>query len=311
MLPNLIIAGVPRAGTTSLFTWLASHPDVVASSVKETYYFVDRGTHSFQANCNFLDHGLWGYERYFPERGHGSIVLESTPAYIYQETALEHLPDLESKPRFVFILRHPADQILSSFRYFTTNWNYVEERLGFAEFVSLARARSPRLSNNELLQNAFANIRYDEFIARWRDRAGGNRLLVYLFEDLKSRPGDVVRHVAAQVGLDPSFFDNYEFQRENYTYNVRNSALQSLNIRLRKHLPISPRSELWRRLRAIYRLINTNRAEEPLSPRDEEQYRALRSEFDACYAGLRASYGFGGASIIAAHTSSAVALAEP
>ena len=39
MLPNLIIAGVPKAGTTSLFLALASHADVCGSRIKETQYF--------------------------------------------------------------------------------------------------------------------------------------------------------------------------------------------------------------------------------------------------------------------------------
>ena len=38
-LPNLVIAGVPKAGTTSLFNYLAQHPDICPSDVKETRYF--------------------------------------------------------------------------------------------------------------------------------------------------------------------------------------------------------------------------------------------------------------------------------
>ncbi len=38
-LPNLVVAGVPKAGTTSLYAYLAQHPDVFAPKTKEIYYF--------------------------------------------------------------------------------------------------------------------------------------------------------------------------------------------------------------------------------------------------------------------------------
>lgn len=65
MLPNLVITGFPKCGTTSLFTWLADHPQVTGSTVKETNFFVDPGTHSFRSHANFRDHGLAGYKAYF------------------------------------------------------------------------------------------------------------------------------------------------------------------------------------------------------------------------------------------------------
>src|SRR5215212_3535508 len=54
MLPNWIIAGVPKAGTSTLFRWLTDHPEVSGPSEKETCYFVDRGSHMFRPDRNFL-----------------------------------------------------------------------------------------------------------------------------------------------------------------------------------------------------------------------------------------------------------------
>src|SRR5258707_7798728 len=58
LLPNLIIAGAPRCATTSLFRWLAAHPDVVVSHTKETRYLIDQGYPLFNKACNFHSLGL-------------------------------------------------------------------------------------------------------------------------------------------------------------------------------------------------------------------------------------------------------------
>jgi len=40
--PNLVIAGAPKSGTSSLFFWLAAHPEVCGSQKKETYFLADK-----------------------------------------------------------------------------------------------------------------------------------------------------------------------------------------------------------------------------------------------------------------------------
>ena len=43
MLPNVAMVGVPKCGTTSVFSYLADHPEVCQSSEKETYFLMDKG----------------------------------------------------------------------------------------------------------------------------------------------------------------------------------------------------------------------------------------------------------------------------
>ena len=66
LLPNLVIAGAPKSGTSSVFRWLADHPQVLGSSVKETYYFVDPGSHMCDPGRHFLTGGIGGYRGFFP-----------------------------------------------------------------------------------------------------------------------------------------------------------------------------------------------------------------------------------------------------
>ena len=70
--PNFIIAGVNKAGTTSLFSYLASHPEVTRSSVKETCYFLPV---RYGKSVDRLD----DYLSLFDQKSAMPIVLESTP----------------------------------------------------------------------------------------------------------------------------------------------------------------------------------------------------------------------------------------
>src|SRR3954463_13629169 len=75
-LPNLVIAGVAKAGTTSLFNYLAQHPDICASDVKETRYFEP------------LRYGevlppIESYTAHFRHRQGERYALEATPTYFY------------------------------------------------------------------------------------------------------------------------------------------------------------------------------------------------------------------------------------
>ena len=78
---DAVIAGVNKAGSTSLFVSLSTHPDVAPSAVKETRYFLPsrygRPLEPFAT-----------YERFFDDAGSRPVRLEATPSYLYGGTAV-------------------------------------------------------------------------------------------------------------------------------------------------------------------------------------------------------------------------------
>ena len=238
VLPNWIIAGAPKAGTSSLFRWLVDHPDVSGPSEKETYYFVDPGTHMFAPGRNFHHGGVAGYSNLFESCDPSAkAVIEFTPAYPYSETALRELPALRSVPQFIFILREPVAQIRSLFSYFQQNWNWIPRDMTFAKFVAAVEAGEDRFNGNELAANALRNAWYPEHLARWRSAVGPGRMMVLLFEDLVEDPLMAMRRVSERLGIDASFYEGYSFEAENQTYFARNGALQDLNVVIRGRTP--------------------------------------------------------------------------
>lgn len=286
MLPNWIIAGVPKAATSTLFRWLVDHPDVAGPKDKETYYFVDRGTHMFRPDRNFGDHGLAGYERLFDHADPSAkVVVEATPGYIYYETALRTLPSLPTHPSFIFLLREPVAQLRSLHAYFRQNWDWIPRNMSFRQFIKAVENGIDGFNGNELAANALANASYPAHLRKWRNAVGNDRMLVLLFEDLVRDQRGFMERVARRLGLDPAFYLSYGFPRENSTYAVRSGWLQDLNIRLRGRLP---QGRLYDQARALYRAVNTRPA---ALNRDAELESELAERFAAVMPELEREFG--------------------
>lgn len=288
VLPNLVVAGAPKAGTSSLHMWLADHPDALGSTEKETYFFVDPGTHMHLPERH-ISRGLEEYSACFdPEPGRSyKVVLESTPSYLYSATALRELPDLPTQPRFIFVVREPSAQIYSLFSYFKNNWNWIPLHLTFAQYIEDITSGTPDYRGNELAVNALANGAYIDFLGRWRDRVGADRMRVWLFDELVADKLAFTKRAAEFAGLDPAFYDSYAFPSDNETYEVRSGALQSLNVAMRRLLP---RGKAYQALRRVYRSLNTRRPRPP-GDADGAVRHALKERFSDANMRLAREFG--------------------
>lgn len=290
LLPNFLICGAPKAGTSSLHLWLADHPDALGSVEKETYFFVDAGTHMYRPS-HHVSGGMDLYTRFFlSENGQKpKVVFESTPSYIYYETALRMIPSLPSNPKCLFVLREPSRQIFSLFTYFKNNWAWIPRHMTFERYIEIIRENPDpaKFRGNELAAHALAYARYVDYLLRWREQLGAERMKVVAYEDLRDNPRAFISSIAHWLDLDPQFYETYEFPRDNETYTVNSGLLQHVNLKIRSKLP---RGRAYEVLRGLYRRINTRK---PAGPQEGErrvigllfdEYKGpnarLRSEFD-------------------------------
>lgn len=131
-LPDVVIAGAPKCGSSSLFFWLAAHPSICASRKKETHFLRDRVT-KHNKDLNLHEHGLEAYPDLFPHCEKGTLRTEATPAYLYDETPKRILAQADPPPSILFILREPADRLLSSYRF--ARYRRKNTELSFREFA--------------------------------------------------------------------------------------------------------------------------------------------------------------------------------
>lgn len=286
-LPNLFIAGVPKAGTSSLFSWLADHPDALGARDKETYFFVDPSTHMHRPAAH-VSTGYDPYARQFQRPGPlPRVRLEATPGYIYYQTALDHIPDLPSTPKCLFIVREPASQIYSLFRYFQGNWDWIPADLNFADYIALLYRGQGQFKGNELAEKALIHAHYVTYLTRWRARLGPDRMMVLTFDALLADQAALTRQVADWVGLDTAFYEAYSFPRQNETYAPRARWLQRINRHARG---VVPKGRSYDALRRAYRRVNTRKLDTP-SDLDAEVLAELRADFATSNAQLAQEFG--------------------
>ena len=209
-LPTIVVTGVQRGGTTSLFRYLCSHHQVVEPLSKELNYF-----------SLYYGRGPQWYRGNFPALTRGQITVEASPLYLVDprvpERAATDLPDAH----FVAMLRNPTERAYSHYLH---NLEHGIEPLSFADALDaeperLERARRLGIESRRgfaLMRNAsyMHRGRYPEHLQRWYDNIPPERLHVIRSEDLFSDPETVLNPLFAQVGLGPD--PTIVFRRTNH-----------------------------------------------------------------------------------------------
>jgi hypothetical protein len=272
-LPNFVIVGAPRCGTSAVFTYLAAHPRVAGSSVKEVQYFMDEDSALFHEEANYRRHGLTAYGAYFEDslerKPDATIVFEATPGYMHQRTALEALPALPSDPRFLFQLRKPSEQVYSSYVYSLNQAANLSRRISFREFAFGSQGLAA--SESEFHRHALAFADYGTFLSRWADVCGEERMRVACFESLRVDPRAYMQDLARWLEIDPGFYDDYDFSVVNRNVAVRSRALQRIG--RRSSVVLAGRARVLGR--DLYRRMNTAAVSGP-----SNEDRAVMAEID-------------------------------
>ncbi len=282
---DAIIAGVNKAGTTSLFVSLSSHPDVAPSSIKETGYFLP-------ARYALPLSPATDWDAYFADAGDRPVHLEGTPSYFYGGAAVaqamrEQLVD----PHVLVVLREPVSRAISFF-------TYQKIRLRFpADYpISDYLAAADRLTADDFLDPenekymAFRGGCYAEFLPGWLEVLGTERLRVIDFQRLVTDQVATLHETASWLGLDPHRFPSGALSSENRTTGFRSKAFQRValagNDRLERVFRRRP--ETKRKLRALYYRLNGRSTDEAipdevraeLAARYEEPNARLAEQLD-------------------------------
>jgi hypothetical protein len=261
-LPNLVIAGVGKAGTTSLFHYLSQHPEVCASAVKEPRYFrVDDPEGSLGP--------IEEYERHFAHCGSERYVMEASPQYFKGGArSIELIRATLDRPRVILMFREPAARMWSEYRFRKSRLTLPAD-LTFDEFVQRCEAvRGAGQERTEANQAYYwlAGGAYVDHIGAWLDGFGED-LAVWFFEHLVADPPGFVARACRWLGIDDAPAASIDYSVENKTEDVRNRAMQRLALRVNKEGgPLRNRRALKAPLRRLYYAVNRRPNAEQISP---------------------------------------------
>jgi hypothetical protein len=190
-LPNLLIIGAAKAGTTSLHRYLDLHPEIFMSRVKELKLFI---------RDDWRDHLGWYREQFpssLPVRGESSPAYSMDPWWPHvPERVRELVPDA----RMIYMVRDPVDRLVAQ---------WVEMYADHDEHRPMTEALADydQPSNKVVMPS-----RYAYQLDRWREHFPDDRILVLDQRDLLQSRSETLRRAFSFLGVDADF-DSEAFER--------------------------------------------------------------------------------------------------
>jgi hypothetical protein len=224
-LPDFVIIGAQKAGTTSLYEALVSHPDVQRAFRKEVHFF----------DTTRYPRVSW-YRRHFPIDRSGMVTGESSPYYLFHPAVPARMRKVLPDVRLIVVLRDPVARAVSQYHH-AKSWGFerrpIEIALDPTEQERLApldddgwydRADSPARERAYLARGQYA-----EQLERWFREF--DRAQVLVLDSAALRDGTAIGDAQEHLGLRAHEIATIP-NRNVGTYEQPDPALV---IRLREH----------------------------------------------------------------------------
>ena len=197
-LPDAMIIGAMKSGTSSLHYYLTQHPQVIAPLRKEVHYF----------DLNFERGESW-YRTNFGREGQDGVNIDSSPYYLFHPLVPQRAHALVPGTKLIVLLRDPVRRAYSHY------WHERDkgrEPLSFEDAIAAEPDRigreHERLARGEIERSEahqyfsyLARGRYAEQLGRWLQFYPREQLLVLRFEDLAKEPLPVLNRSLEWLGL--------------------------------------------------------------------------------------------------------------
>lgn len=289
-LPNLIVAGTVKGGTTSLFSYLSKHPEICISSVKETCFFLPLRYGNARV-------GIDQYQKYFSGCRRGEKYrVESTPGYLDGGRAVaEEIKAELGKIKIVFVLRNPVDRLKSFYRYQKAQMNLPKE-LTFVQYVEACKQMpfdERSLQENDAYWGIDGGL-YVKYLADWFNVFGKDNIRVLFFDDLVCCPSTVLVELSAWLGIDDSVYKNMKFEVENKTVLYRLGMIHSMAIRANKLLEPFMRQvpAVKSIVRKMYYALNSESEKEVISEVDIQNIELFYEDANTKLATALKAWGY-------------------
>jgi hypothetical protein len=283
-LPDFLIAGAPKAGTTALHVALARHPQLYLSRVKEPKHFLTNGPPKAQGgpgDARTLRDQVWQrdkYEALFADAPPGSLLGESTSLYLHDPVAIQRIRTAIPDVRIIALLRDPVDRAHSNWAHLWSAGLEPEH-----DFVAACLLEDKRAAAGWAPFWRYLSLgKYGEQLDHLWSLFPREQTLVLRYRELRESPAETLDRITTFLGVAPGVVT--ETTAENVTTHaspspVNRTVAQALRIgsAVEARLP----SPLDRGMVPTNRFLSRHlqreqRVREPLTP---EQRAALLPHF--------------------------------
>ncbi len=230
-LPNFVMIGAGKAGSTAVHRYLSQHPDIFLSPVKETNFFsyeggrpafTGPGDDQLGAARNPIVH-IDDYRALFSQARDESALGEASPSYLYVPAApvnlQRHIPDA----KIIAVLRDPTERAYSNYCMFRTTG-----REPLNEFAEAVKHEPRRIEEGWApTWHYVAHGFYYQQLKRYYELFSAENIRVYFFEDLKADATTVMADIFRFLDVDDSFKPNV-FEKHNVTGMPKNARAHAM-----------------------------------------------------------------------------------
>jgi tetratricopeptide (TPR) repeat protein len=209
--PDFTIVGSPRCGTTSLYKYITSHPQILAAANKEICFFSEH-----------FNKGMAWYQAHFPPdiEAHNFLTGEATPTYLTHPLAPERLYGCLPNMKLIVILRNPSDRAFSHYQMLVRRGT---ERRSFeiaidSELKLLADATETSLADSSYWKDCHYIYKslYFYHLKQWMNIFPREQFLILQSEEFYANPAIALKQVFEFLGVS-------DFQLRDYPkYNGAN-----------------------------------------------------------------------------------------
>ena len=229
-LPDFLIIGAQKSGTSTLSYNLNLHPEIIRSRKKELHYFdrmIDQG------------HSLEWYKQHFKsEEGKKVLFFEATPSYLPQLDIPSKVAKVMPDIKLIVILRNPVNRALSAYNMNLKNKSQVKT-LSFREVIKTNIRRYHKALSIEsiystkprLFRNLVGRGLYAEQLKNWHKFFNKEQFLIIGFNDLVDKPEEVFNQIYNFLGVSELDFDALGYVPRNkgeYQISISNSEREML-----------------------------------------------------------------------------------
>jgi Sulfotransferase family len=287
--PDFYIVGAPKAGTTSLYEYLADHPGIFLPQRKELRYFGADLAHRHRRDLSaaeFLDH----YAGAAPGKRWGNAYVW----YLYSRSAAAEIHAVRPDARIMVMLRDPVRALSALHSEFVFDGNEDIDDFTAALAAEPDRCAGRRIPAEAHFPEALCyhrTVAYAEQLARYLDLFGRDQVHVALIDDFIADADAAAGAVLAFLGLEPAA--GQAFPHTNPNKRARSAAMRRLlaappprlRAAIRALVPAGPRRAAYRRVSAL-----NVRAEDRAAMPEDVEHR-LRHELEPEIAALETLLG--------------------
>lgn len=226
LIPDFLVIGAGKSGTTSLDKYLNQHPQIFVPKVKEPNFFGYENTKIEDLNGNEDDirhfkrsvTTLDAYLDIFREATPEQIKGETSNTYMYHAGAPERIKFYNPDMKLIAVLRQPASRLYSRFLHLAR-----ENRLPSPQFSDCMDKGSIYWKRNDLIKEGF----YYKNLARYFELFPKENIRIYLYDEFQNNSEKTMSEIYEFLGVDKNFKPNQSV-RYNQSGFIKNKALNKI-----------------------------------------------------------------------------------